>query len=324
VSERFELARNFTNKLWNAARFSLLGLEGYRPGSLPMSELTTEDRWMLSRLATVTRPVTEALESYRFADAARALYDFSWDEFCSFYVEMLKERLRDEAARPAAQRMLAHALDHLLRLLHPMIPFITEEIWSLLGKVAPQRGVPEPQKAEPILMRASWPVSAATEIDPVMEARFARFQATLGAIREIRSRQSIPPRQMLSFVVRCDDKIASLLRPLEPYFAAMAKANATAWGPHVTPPATSAQIKLPELEVFVDLAGLIDVDAELARNQKQRDKLLILIAGKEKKLGGGTFVDKAPPEVVAKERASLEDLRLQLESVESALTSLRQ
>ncbi len=117
VSERFELARNFCNKLWNASRFSLMNLDGFDPGRVADDELTVEDSWILSRLNTVTQAVTDALAEYRFADAARVLYDFAWDEFCSFYVEMVKGRLQDEANRVVAQRMLAHVLDTLLRLL---------------------------------------------------------------------------------------------------------------------------------------------------------------------------------------------------------------
>ena len=134
VSERFELARNFCNKLWNASRFALMNLEGYTPGAVADADLLVEDRWILSRLATVTQETTAALAEYRYADAAKSLYGFAWDEFCSFYVEMVKARLSDPAARPTAQRVLAHTLDTLLRLLHPMVPFVTEEVWQLLAE----------------------------------------------------------------------------------------------------------------------------------------------------------------------------------------------
>ena len=141
VSERFELARNFCNKLWNASRFALMNLEGFDPGRVADDELFVEDSWVLSRLSTVTQQVTNALAEYRFADAARTLYDFAWDEFCSFYVEMVKGRLQDERNRVDGSAVLAHTLDTLLRLLHPMIPFLTEEVWHRLGAVAPQRGI---------------------------------------------------------------------------------------------------------------------------------------------------------------------------------------
>ncbi len=141
VSERFELGRNFANKLWNAARFSLINLEGFTPGPVADKDLLLEDRWLLSRLATVTQQSTDALEHYRYADAARTLYDFAWNEFCSFYLEMTKARFAVAEQRQTAQRVLAHALDVLMRLLHPMMPFLTEEVWQLLAKVAPNRGL---------------------------------------------------------------------------------------------------------------------------------------------------------------------------------------
>ena len=160
VSERFELARNFCNKLWNASRFSLMNLAGFEPGRVTDDELTVEDSWILSRLNTVTYVVTDALAEYRFADAARMLYSFAWDEFCSFYVEMVKGRLQGtvpifvpakmglspsakedgKATRAITQRVLAHVLDTLLRLLHPMIPFLTEDVWQRLGEIAPSAG----------------------------------------------------------------------------------------------------------------------------------------------------------------------------------------
>ena len=323
VSERFELARNFCNKLWNASRFTLLNLEGFSPGPAGDGDLMLEDRWILSRLATVTEQVTQCLESYRYSEAARSVYDFAWDEFCSFYVEMVKERLGDASQRPAVQRVLAHTLDALLRLLHPMIPFITEEVWQLLARVAPQRGLPEPAAATESVMMATWPKVDASRQDTQIEQQFSEFQAVLGALREIRSRQGIAPRQEIEFCVQCEDKTAKLLSPMESYLASMAKAHSTGWGPSIQPPATGAQIRVSSMEVYVDLKDLIDVDAEIARNEKQQQKLQGQIKGKEKKLANGNFVDRAPADVVQRERDSLVQLREQLESVESALASLR-
>ncbi|MHB1036519.1 MAG: class I tRNA ligase family protein [Pirellulales bacterium] len=323
VSERFELARNFCNKLWNASRFTLMNLEGYTPGRVAESDLAVEDRWVLSRLATVTAGVTEALDAYRFADAARLLYDFAWDEFCSFYVEMVKARLGDASQRPIVQRVLAHTLDTLLRLLHPVIPFITEEVWQLLAAAAPKRGLGEPASAAESIIIAPWPQAEAARQNPEIEARFARFQDVLKGLREIRSRQSIPPKTRIEFAVRCDEATARLLRPMEPYFDSMAGAKAVAWGGEVEPPAANAQFNLSGIEVFVDLAGLIDVEAEMARNQKEYAKLLGLIAAKEKKLTNGSFLERAPAEVVQKERGSLREMQERLASIEASLAELR-
>jgi len=311
VSDRFELARNFCNKLWNAARFALLNLAGYTPGKVAGADLLVEDRWVLSRLSTVTRQVTGALAEYRYADAARVLYDFAWDEFCSFYVEMVKGRLQEESSRPVAQRVLAYTLDTLLRLLHPLIPFVTEEVWQLLAGAAPQRGIDTIGPAVESIMIAPWPQPVVAREDPQIEARFARFQEVLRAVRDIRSRQNVPPKARIAFCVRCDPETAALLRPMQPYFLAMAGARASAWGPEVEPPALSANVTLPGMEVYVDLAELIDVGAEIERKKQDLEKLDALIAAKEKKLANANFIERAPAEVVEKERDSLKDLQEQ-------------
>jgi valyl-tRNA synthetase len=144
VSERFEYGRNFCNKLWNACRFAFMNLEGYTAGPVKESDLQVEDRWVLSRLATTVREVTTMLDRYQFDQATRAVREFTWNEFCDWYLEMLKPRFRNEAARPVAQRCLVVVVDTLLRLLHPFAPFITEELWHLFAQFAPcdQRGLP--------------------------------------------------------------------------------------------------------------------------------------------------------------------------------------
>ncbi len=311
VGDRFELARNFCNKLWNASRFALMNLSGYTEGPVADEDLLIEDRWILSRLSTVTAEVTDALAGYKYSDAARCLYEFAWDEFCSFYVEMVKGRLQDEATRTVAQRVLAHTLDTILRLLHPMIPFLTEEVWHLLGEFAPARGIDEVSPATESVMVAPWPESDPARQDAQIEAQFARFQEVLRAVREIRSRQNVAPKTTIEFLVRADTAAADLLRPMEAYFESMASAKATGWGPDVEPPALSANVTLPNLEVFVDLAELIDVDAEIAKQEKELEKLDSLIASKEKKLANENFVSRAPEAVVEKERQSLKDLEEQ-------------
>ncbi len=323
VSERFELARNFCNKLWNAARFALLNLEGYTAAPVSDKDLAVEDRWILSRLATVTDETTRAIESYRFADAMRQLYEFAWDEFCSFYVEMVKNRLQDPAQRPVAQRVLAHTLDTLVRLLHPAAPFITEEIWQLLGASAPKRGLTAPNAAAESIMIADWPPFERNRQDAEIEARFARFQEVLRGLRDMRARQNIPPKTPIKFSARCDQAVARLLEPMAPYFASMANAQAVEWGPQAAAPATHAQMSLKDLELFVDLEGLIDLGAEIARLEKERGRLQGLIAGKEKKLSNADFVARAPADVVEKERAALAEVQTQLASIERSLTEFR-
>ncbi|MFH1269391.1 MAG: valine--tRNA ligase [Planctomycetota bacterium] len=322
VSDRFEMARNFANKLWNASRFCFMNLEGYTVGTVAAEDLLVEDRWVLSRLSTVTGQVTDALAGYRYADAARVLREFSWDEFCDFYVEMVKGRLQDEEARAVAQRVLAHTLDTLLRLLHPMMPFLTEEVWQLLAELAPKRGLDTVEQAAESVMIAPWPESDPARQDPRIEAQFVQFQEVLRAVREIRSRQNVPPRKQVDFAVRCDAGAADLLRPMEPYFASMAAARALGWGPDVKAPPLSANVALPGIEVFVDLAGLIDLEAEITRKRQELEKIDSLVVAKKKKLANENFVARAPEAVVMKERESLAELEQQHTSTSAILEHL--
>ena len=322
VSERFELARNFCNKLWNAARFTLLNLEGYTAGAVNDAELAVEDRWLLSRLAAVTQQATEALETYRFSDAMRVLYEFAWDEFCSFYVEMVKNRLQDAAQRATAQRVLAHTLDTLLRLLHPAMPFVTEEIWQRLAAAAPARGLDSPALAAESVMIAPWPEPDLRRRDTQIEARFTYFQEVLRGLREIRSRQNIAPKTPIRFSARCSQETADLLHPMARYFESMAGAQAIAWGERAAPPETHAHVSLKDVELYVDLEGLIDIKAEIARLEKERGRISQAIASKEKKLANASFVERAPADVVERERASLAELQSQLATVEKTLAKM--
>ena len=172
-------------------------------------------------------------------------------------------------------------------------------------------------------MIAPWPEPDSQQQNSRLEGQFARFQAALDALREIRSRQGIPPKQPVQFCVACDAEIAELLQPMELYFQRMANATSSGWGEAAQPPATHAKVALKDMEIFVDLQGLIDVDAEISRNAKQEQKLVGLIAAKQQKLGNANFVQRAPADVVQKEQEGLADLQQQLASVRKALAGLR-
>lgn len=330
TSERFELGRNFCNKLWNASRFALTNLEGYEPSDINSTDLKIEDRWLLSRLATVAGEVTTSLDEYRFADAARALYDFAWNEFCSFYLEMTKARLTSEdgndADKQVAQGVLAHALDTLLRLLHPMTPFLTEEVWHLLAEVAPVRGLPAATAAGESVCVADWPVADTTAVDRTIEEQFAKFQAVLGAIREVRQAQQIPNKETIEFTVKCDAATAELLEPMQPYFTQMARATAIALGPDAATPDIAASKPLAgfdsQLEVHVDVAAFIDVEAEKTRLGKEQAQLTKYVGGVKGKLSNEKFVANAPADVVAGEKQRLAEAETQLAAIEAALAKL--
>ncbi|MGL4512610.1 MAG: valine--tRNA ligase [Lacipirellulaceae bacterium] len=329
TSERFELGRNFCNKVWNASRFALANLQDYPadPAALDSASLRTEDRWLLSRLSSVTTEVSRALDEYRFADAARSLYEFAWNELCSFYVEITKARFAEPGPdRVVAQRVLAHALDTLLRLLHPIAPFLTEEVWSLLGEVAPVRGVADPQPAAESVCVAAWPEADTQAIDKTIEEQFAKFQGVLGAVREVRQAQQVPGSESVEFTVLCDAATAELLGPMTPYFQQMARAVPTAMGPAATPADLAAAKPLggydTPIEVHVDVARFLDKDAERSRLEKERANLTKFIASLGGKLAKEAFTARAPADVVAAERAKLAEAQSQLASVAAALAKL--
>ena len=275
----------------------------------------------------MTQQVTDALEHYRYADAARTLYDFAWNEFCSFYVEMTKARFAVAEQRQTAQRVLAHALDVLLRLLHPMMPFLTEEVWQLLAQVAPTRGLPDRPRPRPKGGRTAESVCIAPWPSPTLRTRmrrskqqFADFQAVLGAVREVRQRQNIAFKEELNFTVRCDAATAKLLEPMQPYFTQMAHATRrqSAQPPNRTDVADQLTLtgQHGPIEVHVDVSRFIDVGAERKRLEKERENLAKQIASIDGKLANKSFVDKAPAEVVQQQRDKLAELRGQLASVE--------
>jgi valyl-tRNA synthetase len=323
LSERFEISRNFCTKLWNASRFTLMNLSGYEAAEVGAEDLAFEDRWILSRLASVTEQVTEKLEHYGFAEATRVLYDFAWDEFCSFYIEMTKNRMQDASSRAVAQRVTAYTLDQLLRLLHPIIPFVTEEVWGLLSQIAPKRGLSELTVATESIMLAEWPVVDGARIHVEIEQQFSQFQEVLRAVREIRSRQNIAPRDEIDFSIHCSVSDEELLRPLEAYFESMANACCVAWGESVEAPENSASVRVGEMEVFVDLKDFIDVDAEIERNTALEQKLISQIQGRQKKLANEQFTARAPVEIVEREHAGLALLEEELTAVRKSLEALR-
>lgn len=325
VSERFETARNFVNKLWNAARFAMMNLDGYQAKAVEVDSLPLEDRWLLSRLATVTQQVTEGLKEYRYAEASRLLYDFAWDDFCSFYVEIAKPRLADTEKRATTQSVMAHGLDTLLRLLHPTMPFVTEAIWEHLNQLAPERGLTALKKKSRFIMQASWPNAETSHFAPSIERQFSEFQEVVGAIRRIRASQNIAPKETVPVAIRCSESSRALLEPMKDSFISLTQADVIAMGPEVTPFETDAPLAIPsmDIEVHVDLEKFIDLDAELARLDKLMNQLTKQISGKEAKLNNENFVSRAPEDVVQRERDSLDELRGQQESVAGDIARLK-
>ncbi|MFN5466501.1 MAG: class I tRNA ligase family protein, partial [Pirellulaceae bacterium] len=321
LSKLFEEGRNFVNKLWNASRFVLMNLEGYSGQGVDRATLPLEDRWILSRLSTIIARVSDHLRHFRYADASRELYQFAWDDYCSFYLEIAKPRLQDPAAKPVVQSVLAYTLDALLRLLHPIIPFVTESIWQQWRQVGPRDD--RRFAGKPWLMLRDWPQDEGRDGDEEIERQFSVFASLVGSLREIRSRQNIAPKTTMRYQVACSSEIMQLLQPMEKFVQRMANAESDGWGPDIQAPPLAAQDRTESLTVYVDLADQIDVQAELTKNQKLLEQLSKQIAGKQNLLGNPNFVQKAKPEKVEEEKKSLEELQRQCEAVERLVEQLK-
>jgi valyl-tRNA synthetase len=312
AENRFESGRNFVNKLWNASRFVLLNLEGYDPAR-PVTVTAPEDRWVLSGLTRLVTEVTEGLKSYKFHEVVQKLYGFTWNITCDWYVELVKGRLLDtspEAAdsRSAAQKVLTQVLDTLLRLLHPIVPHVTEEIRSHLR--------PYLASGADMLICEDWPVPDVSAKDPEAERLVERLLSLVRAARVIRDRMGIPWSKNLSFVVRPSnaDVMKSLLAVRERAMA-MGRLEELHVALDAVKPPQSAVVVEDECEIFVPLAGLINLEVERERLAKELAEVRGFIAGIEAKLQNASFVAKAPPIVVTKERARLEELQGRLDKL---------
>jgi valyl-tRNA synthetase len=324
ASERFEIGRNFANKLWNAARFLMLNLEGYTPEAVRLEDLPIEDRWILSRLATTTQAVTEQFEGYHFSDAARTIYEFTWSEFCDWYIEMSKGRLRESTSKPLAQRVLAGVLDAILRLVHPIMPFVAESIWQVLNEAAFERGLPNPEPVSESVVIAPWPEFPASWQDAAMEQRIARMQDLVKAVREVRNRNDLKKDAGLEVFVRSSEPVAADFQALTLFIAQLAGVSRLECGPSVRKPPQSATHVHPDFEAYVSWRGLIDPAAETKRLEKQLAEKQKHLHATRAKLDNPNFVGKAPPDVVQQQRDLVADLEKQIQVIEANLRELRQ
>ncbi len=322
ASDRFEEGRNFANKIWNAARFILMNLDGYTPLALKRDELPLEDRWILSRLATATERVTAALEQYRFSAVGDELQSFIWSEFCDWYIEMAKGRLQGEG-RATVQRVLVGVLDAILKLIQPIMPFLADSLWQALNEAAFERGLPNPDPACESVVRAAWPALPASWKDATMETRIARMQELVRAVREVRNRYNVEPRTALDVSVRCAANVADDFRLLAPFVVHLAGVGSFNAAAEVAKPPQSASHVTPDFEVFVSLKGLIDPVVELKRQEKQLAEKTKFVQGLQAKLDNAGFMKNAPEAVVQQLRKQLADTQQQIAAIEENLRELR-
>ncbi len=300
--ERIAGYRNFANKVWNASRFTLMNLEDYDQQAGPPEEtgpnpLRDEDAWILSRLQQVAQETRTRLDAYEFDQSANSLYQFTWHEFCDWYLELIKPRLYDKenlAARRHCQGVLLGLLSAVLRLLHPFMPFITEEIWQKL---------PGTQGS---IMAAPYPEADAALINPHAEAELALVMGCIIAIRNLRAEMNVPPAvQVKAYIHSPDDQAIQGLHKHRQSISLLAKVEDLHFNDASGPPPSAARAVVGNVDIYLPLAGIIDFTEEERRLSREIEKLGKDLTAAQRKLSNEDFLGKAPAQVVQKEKEKL-------------------
>ena len=312
--ERCEAMRNFANKLWNASRYVMMNLSVERNELPALSELETADKWILSKLNTLIADVTENLDKYELGIAVQKVYDFIWDSYCDWYIELTKSRLygEDEASKLVAQKVLLYVLDQILRLMHPFMPFITEEIWQAI-----------PHEGDALIV-AKWPEHRDDLRFPAEESSMESIMNAIRAVRNRRAELNVPPAKKCTLYVVTEKQdvfaggVGFMTRLA---YADQVVVSAEKPEGH----ASMASCVTHDAAVYMPMNQLVDVEQELSRLSKEREKTEKLLASVRGKLNNAGFVAKAPEQVVAAERAKAEkyeSLLRQLDESEARLRSL--
>lgn len=313
-----ESCRNFCNKVWNATRFVLMNLSDRDAGdpsllAPPSSPTSLADRWILSQYHRTIDTVTRALEAYRFDEASRTLYEFVWNSYCDWYVEIAKVRLNGDGpeARREVQNVLAVVLEGTLRLLHPMVPFISEELWQQC-----------PHEGEGLIV-ARFPAVDPARFDEEAESEMALIQEIVGAVRNIRGTMRVPPSKRADLVVKMPDAVKrGIVESAADSIRELARVDQIEISADAGRPPSAGTAVLSDAEIYVPLAGLIDLDVERQRQEKELDKLSKALTGLEKKLSNERFLQNAPADVVDNERRRKSEYETTAERLRETLTLL--
>ncbi|MFC2338747.1 MAG: valine--tRNA ligase [Olsenella sp.] len=323
-SPRTEQAKGFVTKVWNASRFVRMNLGGYVPGA-PKAE-TPEDAWMLSRLARIVRESTEALEAYGFGDYARNIQSFFWNEVCDWYIELCKGRLLDGggAERLQVQRNLVFVLDVSLRLLHPVMPFVTEKVWDALPASGLGRAAADGEGDARFLMLAAWPEPAdfKTFVNDVAEHDFELAKSLVSVVRSTRARYRLSPKEELDVAVRASVEDCAVLEAQHDFICGVGRVGALTASVGQQKPEGAVSVVDGGLEVFVVVGGLVDLAAEVAQLRKGLAKAEGELAGVTKTLGNAGFVAKAAPAIIERKRSQQAELEQTVERLKVQIADL--
>ncbi|SMF89248.1 valyl-tRNA synthetase [Paenibacillus uliginis N3/975] len=297
--ERVEQARNFANKIWNASRFALMNLEGFKHSDIDISgDLGTADRWILHRLNETSRDITRLIDAYEFGETGRLLYNFIWDDLCDWYIEFAKLSLygEDQAAKKKTQSVLAYVLDRTMRLIHPFMPFISEEIWQHL-----------PHEGETIML-SSWPTYDASLENKEAVAEMDLLMDVIRAVRNIRAEVNVPMSKKIELMLSAADaNVLGIVERNADYIRRFCNTSEYQAALGLEAPDKAMTAIVTGVELYLPLAGLIDIEQEIARLEKEVQHLTSEVDRVEKKLSNQGFVSKAPAKVIEEERAKQAD-----------------
>ena len=313
--ERLDGARNFANKIWNASRFVLMNLDGYEDGAWNDEELSLHDRWILARLNETAEATRTNLDRYELGEAARGIYEFIWDDFCDWYVELSKNALYkgSDKERLHTQRVLVYVLRSALELLHPFMPFITEEIWQKL-----------PHDGDTIVL-AAYPEYKEAYADDAASADMGMMIEMIKAIRNLRAEMKVPLGQKAKLILAAAEREKDIIAENAGYLDKMAAVDEVDFiALSDDAPKGAAAAILGDIRIYMPLAGLIDMDKEKARLAKEMEKTEKEIARLEGKLGNQGFLAKAPAEVVEGEKAKLDAAQKRLDGFKETLAILEE
>ncbi|MFL6559247.1 MAG: valine--tRNA ligase [Bacillus sp. (in: firmicutes)] len=313
--EKVESTWNFANKIWNASRFALMNMDGMTYEEIDFNgEKSVADKWILTRLNETIEHVTRLSDRYEFGEVGRALYNFIWDDFCDWYIEMAKLPLygEDEAAKKTTRSILAHVLDQTMRLLHPFMPFITEEIWQNL-----------PHQGESITT-AAWPEVNPALSDDQAAQEMKLLMEMIRSVRNIRAEVNTPMSKKIKMLVKAkDETILNAIENNRSYIERFCNPEELQMGVDIESPGKAMTAVITGLEIILPLEGLINIDEEIARLEKEFDRLNKEVERVQKKLSNEGFMKKAPESVVAEERAKENDYREKRAIVEARIKELR-
>jgi len=319
----FELGRNFNNKIWNASRFVMMNLgEGkIDVDSLPTDKLILIDKWILSRLEKTIKGVDRAFAEYKLNNASKILYDFVWKDFCDWYIELAKPRLYsdDKDAQGTARQVLAFTLKRILLMMHPFVPFITEEIYHQLITTY---GNGNGSDAATITF-GPWPTASDEFENDVLEDKLARIQTVVNTIRNVRSEMNVPPGKMADVYIRVEDEnLGGILNEYYEYYKGLARIENITIAADVKKPPMSASAVIPGAEIFIPLEGLIDIEFERKRLDKELKNLKIQLEKLSRKLANPDYLANAPADVIGRDRAKKTDFEARIEKFNTNLEQL--